>query len=144
MVCLTIVAAATLALSVLQPALPLSSGKQLPRRGAVKKVGVGIYADSSISKPLSSINWGTLDAGVRQNFTCYVQNEGNSPAVLALSTTNWNPSNASRLLTLNWDYAGRSLIPSEVIGVTFVLSVSSDISGMIDFSFDTVISGSNA
>ena len=141
---LTVVAALGLVSSVLEPVFSPKSKGRSPGRGAVRTVGVGIYGDSNLTDALSSINWGMIDPGVSQNYTCYIRNEGNSASVLGLSTINWNPIKASAFIGLSWDYAGKFLLPSEVINVTFMLSVSPNVSGVSNFSFDTVISSSNA
>lgn len=141
---LAVIATLGLVSSVLEPVFSPKSKGRSPGRGAVKTVGFGIYGDSNLTDTLSSINWGMIDPGVSQNYTCYIRNEGNSAAVLGLSTINWNPTKASTFISLSWDYAGKSLFPNEVVNVTFILSVSPNVSGVSNFSFDTVISSSNA
>lgn len=52
---------------------------------------------------------------------------------------NWNPKAASRYITLSWDYGGQSISPNNVVPVVLTLSVSKDISGITNFSFDIII-----
>lgn len=141
---LVAVSALGLVSSMLQPVFSPKPSRGSPGRGAFKMIGVGIYRNPDLTDALSSISWGMLEPGVSQNYTCYVRNEGSSSVVLSLSTINWNPIKASTFISLGWDYGGESLVPSEVVEVTFVLSVSPDVSGVSSFSFDTVVSSSNA
>jgi len=108
-------------------------------RGAVKTLGVGVYWDVGCNNPVSSIDWGVVDPGSRENVTVYVRNEANVPAVISLSTENWDPPEASSYMTLGWDYSGQTLEPGESIGVTLTLSISSDIQDVTEFDFDIVI-----
>ena len=116
--------------------------KTLSNSGSVKAIGVGIYQYQNCTSPVSSINWGVLNLGSNKNVTVYIRNEGNSVASLTLNTTNWNPSTASNYMTLTWNYSGQSLSVNQVIPVKFTLSVSSSISGITNFSFDTTITAS--
>lgn len=145
LLCLTLIAGFALAFSILEPVFSAGqSQKGLPGHGSIKAVGIGVYTDSSLSTAVSSIDWGMLEPGSSQNFTCYIRNEGNAVIVLTLSTTNWTPSSVSQLMTLNWNYANGSIAPNEVIKVTFTLSSSKSIPGITGFSFNTVITSSRA
>ena len=133
----------TLALGVLNLAVsPVQTESRISSGGAVKAIGVMVYSDVSCNNRLSSIDWGALEPDESKNVTCYIRNEGNSAVTLSLSTENWNPSNASQFLTLNWNYEGQFIDPGDVIEVTFTLAVSASVSDITDFSFDIVIVGS--
>ena len=129
----------TLALSVLAS---VQTSRTVSNAGTVKAVGVGVYWDSACTDPLSSIGWGMLEPGSSKDVSCYIRNEGNSVSNLSMYTSNWNPSNASEYMSLSWDYGGQSINPDEVLQVTFTLSVSASIEGIMNFSFDIVIIGS--
>ncbi|MDH5376283.1 MAG: AbrB/MazE/SpoVT family DNA-binding domain-containing protein [Candidatus Bathyarchaeota archaeon] len=83
-----------------------------------------------------------VDPGSVGNVTVFIRNEGNAVVILSMNTTNWNPSNASNFVTLSWDYGGQMVDPEDVVEVTFMLSVSSSVEAITDFSFDIVIVGS--
>jgi hypothetical protein len=142
-----IVAGATLALVAYVLALSLvgaavQTSKTLSNSGTVKAVGVGIYQYQNCTSPVTSINWGILNPGTSVNDTVYIRNEGNTPAMLSMTTSNWNPSNASSCITLNWNYDGQTLSVNQVIQVKFTLAISSSISGITNFSFTITIVGS--
>jgi hypothetical protein len=107
--------------------------------GSIGGVGVGIYWDQFCTNRTLSLHWGLINPGSNNTLTVYIRNEGNSPASLWLTTSNWTPSAASGYMTLNWNYSGITLSADEVIPTELTLSVSPTVSGITDFSFDAVI-----
>jgi len=131
----------TLSLSVLGPVVSAAlRNRTISNAGSVKAIGVGVYWDQACASPVTSIDWGFLEPGSNKSVTVYIRNEGNTVASLAISTSNWNPSNASNYMTLSWDYGGQTLNVSEVIKVVLTLSVSATVEGINNFSFDITIS----
>jgi hypothetical protein len=118
----------------------LQSSVRINNQGTVKALGVGVYWDGNCTNPVSLINWGTVEPGSTNNVTIYVRNEGNTAANISMATENWNPSNAPNYLTLNWNYNGQQLNPSEAVQITLSLTVSSSIQGIENFSFDILVS----
>lgn len=111
--------------------------------GTIKAtVGLGVYLDSACTKPVTSIDWNTLSPGQTQTITVYIRNEGTVTMTLSMKTENWQPTTASNYITLNWNREGYSLNASLVLQAVFTLSVSSSITGITNFSFDIVITGS--
>jgi hypothetical protein len=72
----------------------------------------------------------------------YIKNEGTTPLTLYLDTSNWTPTNAADYISLSWNYNGNTVESNQVIQITMTLSVSQDINGISNFSFDTVLTGS--
>ena len=118
-----------------------SSVRLIGSRGEVKVVDVGVYWDANCtsSSSVDYVDWGSLAPGLVRNVTVFIRNEGNEPSTLFLNTTNWNPSNASDYITLNWDYNGYIIPQKETTEVTLTLSVASTIEEVKDFSFDIII-----
>jgi hypothetical protein len=111
-------------------------------RGKVKTVGVSIYSESSITDPLYSVNWGSLEPGAEKNLVCYIQNTGDFVSLLTLETDNWSPVEAAEYISLSWNYDGQTLNVDEVIQVTLTLTISENIEGINSFFFDINIIGS--
>jgi len=109
--------------------------------GNVKAVGVGVYWDSGCTDEVLSIDWEALDPGVTKDVTIYVKNEGSVALVLSLMTDNWNPVSASDHITLSWNREYYVLNPESVVGAFLTLSVMSGVSGVTNFSFDIIITG---
>jgi hypothetical protein len=107
--------------------------------GSIGGVGVGIYWDQACTNRTLSLHWGLINPVSNNTLTVNIRNEGNSPASLWLKTSNWTPSAASDYMTLNWNYSGIPLSADEVIPMELTLSISPTVSGITDFSFDTVI-----
>jgi len=143
MIAIVSLAVYTLALGLVNLVVsPVQTESKISSGGAVKAIGVMVYSDAGGTSRMYSIDWGVLEPGESKNVTCFIRNEGNSAVTVSLSTENWSPSNASLSITLNWDYDGQFIDPSEIIEVTFTLAVSASVSGITDFSFDIVIVGS--
>jgi len=110
--------------------------------GTVKGVGVGVFWDSGCTNRVSSINWSLVEPGSLNNATVYIKNEGNSPVTLNLNTTNWNPMNAPNYMKLRWDYANQTIKPTDnALRVKLTLAVYSNITGITNFRFDIIITG---
>lgn len=90
---------------------------------------------------LSSIEWGSIEAGQSVSVTAYVKNAGDENTTLSLGTENWVPEAVAGAMELSWNYGGATLQPGDVVKVTLMLMVDAAISGVDNFSFDIVIVG---
>lgn len=115
------------------------SSKTIVYASSVEGVGVGIYWDQVCTNRTLSLNWGPIVPGSNNILTIYVRNEGNSAASLSLETSNWNPSTSSGYMSLHWNYSGQVLNVDQVIPLELTLTVYSTISGITNFSFNTII-----
>ena len=120
----------------------MSTPQRISNTAKIKGVGVGVYAYSNKTVPVSSIDWGLVEPGQSKNFTCYVFNEGNAAINLSMTTENWVPNTASTYITLSWNYAGSQIPAGAYVPVTFNLAVSSSIQAIETFSFTIVLTGS--
>ena len=135
------IAVAGIIASVLAAGL-LMAYQRVPSSGNVKAVGVGVYWDNACTNNVTSIDWGFLEPGATVNKTVYIKNEGNTPMVLNMTTDNWNPASASENITLSWNREGYLLnTTAPVVQAILTLSVSPNISGVTNFSFDIIITG---
>ena len=119
----------------------VSNRKAVPNQGKLKSVNLGLYWDNACTNATVAVDWGVFSSGSASNVTIYVRNEGSSAVRLNLTTRNWNPANASEYVSLTWNREGQVLEPRTVATATFTLSVSANISGITDFSFDTTVTG---
>ncbi len=120
----------------------VTSNTVIQSSGAIKAIGVSVYWDAATTNEVTAIDWSTLEVGASESKTIYIKNTGNAAATLFLDTDNWNPSAASQYITLGWDYGGQSISPDAVVEVVLTLTISQDISGITDFSFDIIITTS--
>jgi hypothetical protein len=100
---------------------------------------VGIYNDAACRSPVSSVNWGDIEAGTAQHVTFYLKNLGNQAVTLNLGTQNWSPSAAQSYIALSWNDNGTPLAPNTVRPVTITLTISPSITGITTFSFEIVV-----
>lgn len=118
-------------------------GVQIPKvTGVTAGVGIGVYWDSSATNSCSSISWGQLAPGARKTVVLYLKNEGTDSIYYSLTTEHWYPIVASNYMILQWDYNGARATSGSVWRISLTLLVSSRIQGIVDFSFDIIITGS--
>lgn len=117
----------------------IGSSKTIVYANSVNGLGAGIYWDQACTNRTLSLDWGSIEAGSNNTLTVYVKNEGNSAVSLWLGTSNWTPSASLGYMSLNWNYSGQVLSVNQVIPLELTLTVSPTISGITNFSFDTII-----
>lgn len=113
--------------------------RSITTSGTIETVGVNIYSDAGLGNELTTINWGLREPGSVVNQVLYIQNTGNSEVVLNFYTSDWQPSATQDYMNLSWDYGGETLAPNQAIQVTLTLTVSPQISGITNFSFDITV-----
>ena len=106
------------------------------------KIEIDVFADSGCTQKISSVQWGSVQAGGSVSRVVYVRNSGDYGVVLSLVASNWSPAVAEDYMSLSWDYSGGLLGSGAVAQVTLTLSVDAGVSGVSSFSFDVVIVGS--
>jgi hypothetical protein len=140
-------AAAALAVAVLASTATfaalgaVSNNKTLPSQGTIKAVNLGVYWDNACTNTTTAVNWGMLSPGAASNVTLYVRSEGNTAVKLNLTTQGWNPTNTSSYMTLTWNREGQVMNPQTVTTSTLTLSVSPNVSGITNFSFNIILTG---
>jgi len=115
--------------------------KGVSNQGKLEAVDLVLYWDSACANKTVAVDWGPFSPGASSSVTLYVRNEGDSAVKLNLTTCNWNPADASELITLTWDREGQIIEPQTVAAATLSLSVPASISGITGFSFDTIVTG---
>jgi hypothetical protein len=105
---------------------------------------IGVYWDENCTRRVDSISWGAIAPGEAFEVIVYVRNEGNEKQILALTTLNWQPEDASLWLNFSWSCQDTNIGAGQVVKVTQILRVASDLSGGFSgFSFDTVFGGTD-
>jgi hypothetical protein len=104
---------------------------------------IGVYSDSACTTNKTSISWGALQVGGSTSQTIYVKNIGTRTLTLELSVTNWTPAQASPYITISWDKQGTQLSAGQSTQATVTITVSSNITGITNFSNTIIISGTS-
>ena len=121
----------------------LSTDTRIHNHAFVKIIGIDVFEDSGLTKPLTSIEWGMLDPGENKTFDAFLFNPGNVPINLFMTTENWNPINCTSYISFSWDREGFVLQPEESVITTFLIEVDESVfgSGIKEFTFDITIRG---
>jgi len=114
----------------------------IPNRAKVKGVGLSIWWDYDCTQPVEYIDWGIIEPNETKTALVYIRSRSNVDITLSLTTEDWNPQNASKYITLTWDYNDEPLSPKEVTPIRFYLHVSPDVTGIEDFTFTIVVHAS--
>lgn len=108
--------------------------------GIVASVDLAVYQDTECSRALETLNWGTIRPGQNITNVVFVMNSGNVNMTLHLDTANWNPSEASRYILVNYDLPPNNrLSPGLITPIQISLSVSDEIQIIQAFTFDIVL-----
>jgi subtilisin-like proprotein convertase family protein len=88
---------------------------------------VGVYWDKNCTQATSSIEWGTLTLAETRRFTVYARNEGNETLLLAVTVSNWTPSDAPAYINFSWSCQDATIKPKETEKVELALTVATSI-----------------
>jgi hypothetical protein len=104
---------------------------------------IGVYSNSACTLAMTSLNWGTIQAGSSATVTLYIEDTGGSQMAPSITVSNWNPSTASNYITIAWTTLPSEIQPgiSGAIAVTLTLTVSSTITGITSFTNSITVSG---
>ena len=120
----------------------LSSSRNISSSGIVKAINVEVYWDQGGTQIVDNVDWGFAEPGDTVSKTIYIKNSGNAPLTLGLSYSDWIPIEAGGFIMLAWDQEGTTINAGEFQQAALTLSISDDINGVTDFSFNIVIEGS--
>lgn len=112
--------------------------------GRILSIGIEVYQDAGCTMKCELIDWGLMRPGDVTGVTIYVLNSQTANFTLSLNTTNWTPPQARDYLTLSWNYTGAIIKPGEVIPVQLMLYADVNVTGVTDFTFNTVITATEA
>lgn len=105
-------------------------------------IEIDVYSNQACTQSISSVSWGSIEAGSSIDRVIYVKNSGDYRVFIELSTDDWVPSDAVDFIHLSWDSDGIYLDPSAVLEATLTLNIDSSIDGIDSFSFDIILIGS--
>ena len=114
----------------------------ITNHGNIVTIGVLVVDANDIL--ITHTEWGSLEPGSQADQLVYIKNNGSDPITLALATQDWNPLQAQNHITLSWNYTSTILNPQDKIPTILTLSISSEITGIIDFQFTSVITATGA
>lgn len=107
--------------------------------GKIKTLGLKFYSGPDLKTEVSAIDWGRLAPGDVSHVDLWAVTSGNTASTLSMNLTNWAPLETSNVVSLGWNYSGNVLQPKLAIVVRLTLTVSRQITGIEDFSFDIIV-----
>lgn len=138
------VLAAALVAVIIVSAVALIAKRRIPSAGKIRAIGVDVYSDAQCTVLCEFVNWGMLDPGDLAGVTVYVKNSKNVEFNLTLTSENWSPPEAADYLTLSWNYTDAILQPGDILAVLITLMVDPNTTEITEFSFDMVITATEA
>ena len=105
---------------------------------------VGVFSNSACTTAITSISWGSIEAGNSASQTIYIEDTGGVAMTPSISVSNWSPSTASTYISLTWSSLPSSIGTgvSNAVAVTLTLTVSSSTpTSITSFSNSITISG---
>ena len=90
---------------------------------------------------LTYVDWGILEPAQNATRDMIVENKNLRAITLRMTTSSWVPSLAMSYITLEWNYTGTKVNPSNTIPIMLILRVSPLIENITDFSFDITVFG---
>ena len=107
-------------------------------------VSVNLYLEKECINAISSIDWGTLEPGVPRSVVVYVKNMGTEALILHLGEESWNPGVAADYIRLQWNCSGDVVEAGGIVEITLILTVSENVENVSNFTFDVLITGTQA
>lgn len=114
---------------------------QIENFATMTTLGVEVYWDLTATRICNSIDWGELKPGENKTITLYVKNTGGNDITGSMTTTDWEPLEAAKFITLEWDFGVNPLKPDRIRTTRFTLRVSPAIENITHFYFNILVTG---
>lgn len=142
----TSIVAALIATGVLLTATTvglLSITQEVPFKGTITTLNVGVFLDQECTQNCTSMSWGGVYAGESETKKVYIQNTGDVPLELSMSITDWQPESANGPISMSWNKENTTLEPQEIVQATLTLTILENATGITDFGYKMLITGTN-
>ena len=120
-----------------------NTSKRVGSSGRIKAINVQVYSDSTCTNIIDEFDWGILEPGDSVSKKIYLKHNSKFDLTLSVYDSGWNPVEAGSYLMLSCDKNGMILGPKKVEGAVLTLTVSNEISGINNFSFNIVMEAIN-
>jgi len=121
----------------------LTTTRTIGTQGTITSINVQVYWDSACNQIVSDIEWGSAEPGDVITRTVYVKNSGNSPMTLSMTYSDWVPTEAGNYISMSWNREGSTIQEDEVIQAILTLTISDQISGITNYSFNIILEGTS-
>ncbi len=139
---IVIIAAAIAAVLITATTLAaLNVSRNISFDGTLTSVNIEVYSDSAFKQPCKTVSLGIVDPGTTVTQIIYINNNGTVPVTLSMSTSKWNPMDASSYLNLSWNRENYVLAAGQTIQATLTLTAALNTGSLKTFSFSATIIG---
>lgn len=126
--------AATTTITIPQLRSPISNVSALEASQSVQ-----VYWDADCTRPVYSINWGTLSPGKSKTITIYIKNVENTSILFSLTTIDYAPTSSLNYLKFTWKSNSKVIQTNQTAQVRQTLTVSPSTKDISNFSFNIII-----
>ena len=101
-------------------------------------VGIQVFDANNTEQLLTSIDWGMLNPGQTANHDALiVNNDASKTWNLTVTTSEWNPANATEYMAFTYEVYGETL--QTQLAVRFTLEIYENATDITDFSFSITL-----
>jgi len=134
-----LVLVALVATVVVLAAVVISAHYRIHNTGTVKAIGVDVFWDANCTVPVENIDWELIAPGELKGTTVYIKNSKNVNFTMSINASSWVPPEAEQYFTLDWNYTGEVLYPTDVVVTQISLYLDPNVAEIETFSFDIII-----
>lgn len=138
------VAALVVTIIVAVIAVVLTATYRIHNVGTVKAIGVAVFWDLGCTVPVETIDWELISPGDLKGTTVYIKSTKNVNFTMTINATDWNPPEADQYFTIDWNYTGQVLYPTDVVTTQITLYLDPNVADITNFSFDILIVATEA
>lgn len=106
----------------------------VPSSGNIKTCNVELYWDAELTTKATEVDWGLVEPVAPVTKTLYIHNGGSVDLKLSFYVSDWNPSNAAEVVSVEWNLEGQTLVAGETKTVTLTLYSSMDMQNVTSFN----------
>ena len=124
---------------------------QTSAQGSLTGINVGLYNDNGCTSNCTNLTWGAMTPGTPKSIGIFIKNIGALPETLSFATNGWagtfngqpvNDPAKANYFNLTWNVPTNTVLnPGDIQPVTFTLNINNTITGVDNFSFNIIVTG---
>jgi hypothetical protein len=124
---------------------------QTSAQGSLTGINVGLYNDNGCTSNCTNLTWGAMTPGTPKPIGIFIKNTGALPETLSFATNGWagtfngqpvNDPTKANYFNLTWNIPSNTVLnPGDIQPVTFTLNINNTITGVDNFSFNIIVTG---
>ena len=111
---------------------------QTSAQGSLTGINVGLYNDNGCTSNCTNLTWGAMTPGTPKSIGIFIKNIGALPETLSFATNGWAGTFNGQPVN---DPTKANYNPGDIQPVTFTLNINNTITGVDNFSFNIIVTG---